>query len=136
MRRRLAQARSTLTTATVLRAAAIALAVWIPVLVALLAADGTPRGQALAWALLDVAELTGLVATASGLVRRAWWVPVAAGMTAGLLATDAVVDIATAASTADLAGAIAMAVLAELPLAALCARQLPLGLLRARPATA
>lgn len=79
-----------------------------------------PPAEAAAWVTLDALEATALLTAGSRLLtgdprHRA---PAAAAAT--LLLADACIDLATAAPGAELMTAVAMAALAELPLAALC----------------
>ncbi|GAA2820087.1 hypothetical protein [Streptomyces showdoensis] len=81
-----------------------------------------PPAEAAAWVTLDALEAAALLAAGTRLLagdprHRA---PAAAAAT--LLLADACADLATAAPGPELATAVAMAVLAELPLAALCVR--------------
>ncbi|MGF1426025.1 hypothetical protein [Kitasatospora sp. LaBMicrA B282] len=97
----------------VLRTAGLALLPWIAVL-ALTLRD--PAG----WVALDVAEALALLGTAR-LLRTGHRLhrPVAA-LAALLLVADAGCDLGTATVGADTLSALAMALLAELPLALLC----------------
>lgn len=97
-----------------LSAAGIALLPWIMVLAA------TVRDAA-GWVALDVLEACCLLATAHRLRRAGGRHRPSAALAALLLTADAWCDLRTAAPGADLAVAVAMALLAELPLAALCA---------------
>lgn len=73
------------------------------------------------WVGLDALEAAGLIVTGVLAVRDDRRHPLAATMTATLLVIDAWFDTTTAAAGSDLAAAAAMALCAELPLAALCA---------------
>jgi len=80
-----------------------------------------PPQQAPAWCALDAAEAVTLIATGL-LLRRAdprAWLP--ASTATGLLLADAWADVSSASSTGALLTALAMALFAELPLAALTA---------------
>jgi hypothetical protein len=101
--------------AYVLLASGVALLPWLVVLALTL-----PQGK-LAWTGLDAMEALGLILTGLLTLRRHPLRPVAAGGTAALLVMDAWFDVTTSAGGA-LAAALLMAVLAELPLAALCGR--------------
>ncbi|GMA21764.1 hypothetical protein [Arsenicicoccus piscis] len=98
--------------------AALALDAWIPVLATGAQTDGSWL-QTLAWTGLDVAELVALVSTVALAGHRSRRFRLAALTTAALFCTDAIVDVSTA-SGVDLVVALAMAVLAELPIAAAC----------------
>lgn len=74
----------------------------------------------IAWAGFDVLLLAELGATGWFAYRRSRYLAVAAASAATLLVTDAWFDIMTSPAGADLAEAIVMAVLAELPLAGVC----------------
>lgn len=82
----------------VLAACGLALLPWLGYL-----AGTLPPAEAAAWVALDTLEAAAL-------------------LTAGHLLADACLDLAAAAPGPELAAAVAMAVAAELPLAALCAR--------------
>jgi hypothetical protein len=74
----------------------------------------------LAWGGFDAALLGLIAATAYAAVRHSRWLPVAAAATATLLVVDAWFDVVTAPHRRELWAAMAMAVLVELPLAAVC----------------
>jgi hypothetical protein len=74
----------------------------------------------LAWAGFDVGIGVALAVTAVTILKRSVWTPVAAAATATLLVVDAWFDVVTASSTRDRWIAFGMAVLCELPLAAIC----------------
>jgi len=98
----------------------IALLPWLLVLAATLpTAPRVPHWSA-AWLGLDALEALGLIATGALLLRRDPRHPLTAAATAALLIVDAWFDIVTSARGAELAAAIAMAAVAELPVAALC----------------
>lgn len=89
---------------------------WIFVLAATL-----PRSQfPLTWVGLDVCEAVGLMTTGAGLLRREPLTALAASVTATLLALDAWFDVTTATTGADRAAALAMAFVAEVPIAGVC----------------
>lgn len=102
--------------------AALALIPWIAVLVGAVQAE---EAQPLAafWVGIDAAEAVGLAgvgAAALGASRvRPWLAPLAV-LTAALLGVDAVVDVSTATGDGATLVAWVMAVLAELPMAAVC----------------
>ncbi|MCB5906829.1 hypothetical protein [Streptomyces pinistramenti] len=108
----------------VLTGAGLALLPWSVCLAATL-----PPRQAAAWITLDLLEAAALLTAGARLRRGTPGHRAAAAAAAALLAVDAVVDVATATGQ-DLATALAMALAAELPLAALCTR------LAIRPAAA
>jgi hypothetical protein len=74
-----------------------------------------------AWAGLDALECLGLLSTAVLRTRGDDRHRLTAAATGTLLLVDAWFDVVTAAPGGELAGAIAMALGAELPLAAVCA---------------
>jgi hypothetical protein len=95
--------------------AGLALLPWMGYLAATL-----PPAEAAAWIALDSLEAACLLAAGARLTAgRAPRLPAAGA--ALLLAADACTDLLTSAPGAELAAALAMAVCAELPLAALCA---------------
>ncbi|GAA1971844.1 hypothetical protein [Kitasatospora viridis] len=106
--------------------AGMALLPWMVVL-ALTLRDAT------GWVLLDLAEAASLVGTAALLRRDGQWHRVCAALAALLLVSDAGFDLGSATTGSDLWTALAMALGAELPLAALCA---VLVLHRSRPVRA
>ncbi|MGW2208729.1 hypothetical protein [Streptomyces sp. NPDC001781] len=99
----------------ILVGAGLALLPWLGFL-----ADVLPPAQAAAWVLLDALEAAALFTAGSRLLRhdRRHRAPAAAA--AVLLLADACVDVATSPPGPALALSVAMAVFAELPLAALC----------------
>jgi hypothetical protein len=74
----------------------------------------------LAWGGFDVALLVVLAATAVAAVRRSRWLPVSSASLATMLLVDAWFDVVTAPTREELVAALAMAVLVEVPLAAVC----------------
>ena len=74
----------------------------------------------LAWAGFDVFLCVGLALTGYFALRRSRWLPIAAAGTAAMLTVDAWFDVITSPSGRDLAAAITLALLVELPLSALC----------------
>lgn len=74
----------------------------------------------LAWGGLDVGITAALAATALSIARRSVWTAVAATATATLLVVDAWFDVLTSADHDERWIAVGMAVLCELPLAAVC----------------
>ena len=73
-----------------------------------------------AWVGYDVLLLLGLAGTAAATLRRSTHLPIVSSATGALLAADAWFDVLTSSSGWGLAQAIAMSVLAELPLSFLC----------------
>ncbi|MFJ3948810.1 hypothetical protein ACIPXV_01880 [Streptomyces libani] len=80
-----------------------------------------PPAEAVAWIALDALEAVALLATGTRLLRGVSRHRAPAAAAAVLLLADACLDLATAAPGTELATAVAMALGAELPLAALCA---------------
>lgn len=80
-----------------------------------------PPAEAAAWVALDALEAAALLTAGSRLLRGDARHRAPAAAAAVLLLADACVDLATAAPGTELAVALAMAALAELPLAVLCA---------------
>lgn len=74
----------------------------------------------IAWGGFDVILAIGLITTGTTAWRGSDWFPTSAVATATLLVVDAWFDILTSHHGAELAQAIAMALIVELPLAALC----------------
>ncbi|BCJ33933.1 hypothetical protein Athai_14360 [Actinocatenispora thailandica] len=101
-------------------ACGLALLPWLYVLATDLPATATAAHWPVAWVGLDALEALGLIATGLLAARgdRRHALPAAA--TATLLVVDAWFDTTTAAPGGDFATAVAMALGAELPLAALC----------------
>ncbi|MFD8301658.1 hypothetical protein ACFV29_04755 [Streptomyces sp. NPDC059690] len=100
-------------------ACGLALLPWLVVLATGVLFD-TAR-ESLTWVGLDGLEAVGLVTTGLLVLWRDPRRTLAASATAALLLADAWFDTTTATPGADLISALAMAVGAELPLAALCA---------------
>ncbi|MFF7965416.1 hypothetical protein ACFZC3_08630 [Streptomyces sp. NPDC007903] len=80
-----------------------------------------PPAEAAAWIALDALEAAALLTAGSRLLRQDPRHRAPAAAAAVLLVADACVDVATSPPGQALAFAVAMAVVAELPLAALCA---------------
>jgi hypothetical protein len=76
---------------------------------------------ALAWAGFDGGLLVALALTGIAAVRLSRWLPALAGATAALLLMDAWFDVVTAPRASERWAAVAMAVMVEVPLAAVCA---------------
>lgn len=102
-------------------AAGTALIPWLVVLAAALPATATARHWGVAWAGLDGMEAAGLLATGVLLARDDERGRLTAMSTATLLAADAWLDVMTAPAGSGQVTAMAMAVLGELPMAAVCA---------------
>jgi hypothetical protein len=103
-----------------LTGAGVAMVPWLGVLAAGLPARFEAAHWDVAWVGLDALEALGLFATGTLLRRRDARAALTAAATAALLLVDAWFDVVTS----DASGrpvAIAMAALAELPLAGLCA---------------
>ncbi|WP_030675637.1 hypothetical protein [Streptomyces rimosus] len=100
----------------VLTGAGLALLPWMGYL-----AGTLPPAEAAAWVALDAVEAACLLTAGSRLMAGRPGHRAAAAVAAVLLVADACVDVVTAGPGSELAGAVAMAVGAELPLAALCA---------------
>ncbi|RZU45618.1 hypothetical protein EV284_0257 [Streptomyces sp. BK022] len=100
----------------VLVAAGLALLPWLGYL-----AGTLPAAEAAAWVALDALEAGALLTAGSRLLHRDPRHRAPAAAAAVLLLADACVDVATSLPGPERALAVAMAVVAELPLAALCA---------------
>ena len=103
-------------------ACGLALLPWLYVLATGLPATATAAHWPVAWVGLDALEALGLIATGFLAARGDRRHALAAAATATLLVVDAWFDTTTAAPGGDFATAVAMALGAELPLAALCGR--------------
>jgi hypothetical protein len=103
-------------------ACGLALLPWLYVLATGLPATATAAHWPVAWVGLDALEALGLIATGLLAARGDRRHALAAAATATLLVVDAWFDTTTAAAGGDFATAVAMALGAELPLAALCGR--------------
>lgn len=75
----------------------------------------------LAWVGFDIALACAFAATTMAALRRSHWLVPLAAVTGTMLVCDAWFDIVTSHSGGEMWEAVAEAVLAELPLAALCA---------------
>lgn len=116
---RTAQRRARPWYAYMLVASGVALIPWLVVLAVTLPSTATAPHWTVAWVGLDAMEAAGLVASGVLASRRHSLRGVVAGATAMLLLVDAWFDVTTS-SGADVAPAVLMALLAELPLAAAC----------------
>ena len=103
-------------------ACGLALLPWLYVLATGLPATATAAHWPVAWVGLDALEALGLIATGVLAARGDRRHAPAAAATATLLVVDAWFDTTTVAPGGDFATAVAMALGAELPLAALCGR--------------
>jgi hypothetical protein len=103
-----------------LAAIALALIPWTAYLSATLPGEHVAHHWDVAWAGFDVFEVAALTATLVALVRRSPRLPVFAAMAGTALLMDAWFDLLTASPGRDRVWALVMAVLGELPLAALC----------------
>ncbi len=99
-----------------LTGAGLALLPWMGYL-----AGTLPPAEAVAWVALDAVEAACLLVAGTRLMTGRPGHRAAAAVAAVLLVADACVDVATAGPGSELVGALAMAVGAELPLAAICA---------------
>ncbi|MCX5195228.1 hypothetical protein OOK31_15180 [Streptomyces sp. NBC_00249] len=108
-------------TATVLTGAGLALLPWMVVLARTLPATAEVSHWSTAWIGLDAMLAVGLTGTGMLLRKGDPRVAPVAAATAALLVTDAWFDVTTSAGTSGQGAALAMALAAELPLAALCA---------------
>jgi hypothetical protein len=93
---------------------------WIVIIAARLPSRELSENYDVAWAGYDVGLLIGLVWTAFAALRRTRRLTIAAAATGALLVADAWFDVITSPGGWDLAEAVAMSLLAELPLATLC----------------
>jgi len=93
---------------------------WIVIAAVTLPSRQLSQNYDVAWAGYDVGLLLGLVWTALSALRRSGRLTIAAAATGALLVADAWFDVLTSPGGWDLAEAVAMSALAELPLATLC----------------
>jgi len=98
----------------------VALLPWLVVLATSLPATASAQNWTVAWVGLDAMEAVGLITTGLLTSRRHPLSSAAAAATAMLLAVDAWFDVTTSAGS-QLAEALLMALLAEIPLAVVCA---------------
>jgi hypothetical protein len=99
---------------------AIILLPWIVIAGTTLPTRQLSRNYNLAWAGYDVLLLAGLTLTAFTALRRSRVLPLIASATGALLTADAWFDVLTSPGGWDLGQAVAMSLLAELPLAFIC----------------
>ncbi|WP_327282234.1 MULTISPECIES: hypothetical protein [unclassified Streptomyces] len=107
--------------ATLLTGAGVALLPWMVVLAKTLPQTAEVANWSTAWIGLDALLAVGLTGTGLLLGRSDPRAAPMAAATAALLVVDAWFDVTTAAGGGARAAALALAVCAELPLAALCA---------------
>ncbi|MER5774349.1 hypothetical protein ABT144_08670 [Streptomyces sp. NPDC002039] len=106
---------------TVLSGAGLALVPWMVVLAKSVPHTTEVSYWSTAWIGLDAMLVAGLAGTGALLRRGDPRVSAVAGATAALLVMDAWFDVTTSAGTSGQGMALALAAVAELPLAAVCA---------------
>jgi hypothetical protein len=106
--------------ALLLGAVAAGLVPWILYLTYTLPQRHVTDHWRIAWDGFDVGLAAALVATAVGIAREAAWLEGVAAAAATLLVTDAWFDILLSSSSGERVEAIALAAVAELPLALFC----------------
>jgi hypothetical protein len=99
---------------------ALALVPWTLYLSYSLPARHVTNHWSVAWSGFDVGLAASLLATAVGVVRNAPWLEAAAAVSTVLLFTDAWFDIVLAHGAGERLEAIALALVAEVPLALFC----------------
>jgi hypothetical protein len=99
---------------------AVILLPWIVVVAVTLPTRQLSENYDVAWAGYDVFLLLGLICTALSALRRSSRLPIAAAATGALLLADAWFDVITSPWGWDLAEAVAMSVVVELPLTGMC----------------
>ena len=99
---------------------ALVLVPWTLYLSYTLPAHHVSNHWSVAWSGFDIGLAASLVATAVGVARNAPWLEAAAAVSTVLLVTDAWFDIVLAHGAAERLEAIALAAVAELPLAVFC----------------
>jgi hypothetical protein len=99
---------------------ALALVPWTLYLSYALPARHVTEHWGVAWSGFDVGLATSLVATAVGVTRNAPWLEAAAAVSTALLFTDAWFDIVLSNGAGERLEAIALALVAEIPLALFC----------------
>jgi hypothetical protein len=104
-----------------LTAVAVFLLPWTLYLTFTLPSRHVTRHYDVAWVGFDIALLTAFAATSWAAIRSSPWLVPLAAATGTMLVCDAWFDIVTSQSGGEMAEAVAEAVLAELPLAAVCA---------------
>jgi len=98
----------------------LALIPWTVWLYQTLPSRATADNWDVAWAWFDLALAATLLLTAVGALRRSAWTQGAAASAATLLACDIWFDVMTSQTGHEFAVAVAMALVAEAPLAILC----------------
>jgi hypothetical protein len=106
--------------ALLLGGVAVGLVPWILYLTYTLPQHHVTNHWRIAWDGFDVALAAALVATAIGVARNAPWLEGVAAAAATLLLTDAWFDIVLSQGSGERLEAIALAAIAELPLAFFC----------------
>jgi hypothetical protein len=106
--------------ALLLGGTALALVPWTLYLSYSLPAHHVTDHWSVAWSGFDVGLAASLIATAVGIARNAPWLEAAAAVSTVLLVTDAWFDIVLAQRGGERLEAIALAAVAELPLALFC----------------
>jgi hypothetical protein len=101
-------------------ACSLALIPWTVWLYTTLPSRATADNWDVAWAGFDLALAAALLLTAVGALRRSAWTQGVAASAATLLACDIWFDVMTSRSGHELEVALAMALVAEAPLAILC----------------
>ena len=101
-------------------ACSLALIPWTVWLYQTLPSRATADNWDVAWAGFDLALAATLLLTAVGALRRSAWTQGAAASAAALLACDIWFDVMTSQTGRELEVAVAMAMVAEAPLAILC----------------
>lgn len=99
---------------------ALILLPWTIVLGTTLPQRQLSHNYGLAWTGYDVVLLVGLIMTAVAAIRRSKLLPIAASATGALLTADAWFDVLTSPGGWSRVQAIAMSLIAELPLAGTC----------------
>lgn len=99
--------------------AALVLVPWVAYLAVVLPDRQVAANYDLAWVGFDIGLVVALLVTGVLIVRRSPWVVVTAASTAALLATDAWFDVVTSPHGAARLTALVLALVVELPLAAL-----------------
>jgi hypothetical protein len=106
--------------ALVLGGIGLALVPWTLYLSYSLPARHVTNHWQLAWSGFDVGLAASLVATAIGVARNTAWLEAAAAISTALLFTDAWFDIVLSNGAGERLEAIALALVAEIPLAVFC----------------
>jgi hypothetical protein len=104
-----------------LTAVAVFLLPWTLYLTFTLPSRHVTRHYDVAWVGFDIALLTAFAATSWAAIRSSPWLVPLAAATGTMLVCDAWFDIVTSQTGGEMAEAVAEALFAELPLAAVCA---------------